>query len=175
MAKRVQSQLRVDLFDHPFHICRRKIDLIDDRDDFQVIFHGQIKVGNCLSLHALGSINQKKDAFARGQRARNLIRKVDMTWRVDQIENILLSVFSMIGKRDGLTLDGDPPLALDVHVIQDLILEVSLINQTRILNEAVCKGRFSMVNVCNDAKVTYVFHGLFLLNADSFPKWSLWN
>jgi hypothetical protein len=68
----------------------------------------------------------------------------------------------MIGKGNGLTLDGDPPLALDVHIIQDLILEVSLINQTRILNEAVCKGRFSMINVCDDAKVTYVFHGLVL-------------
>jgi hypothetical protein len=26
------------------------------------------------------------------------------------------------------------------------------------LNEAVCKGRFSVINVCDDAKVTYVFH-----------------
>src|SRR4030043_1901112 len=82
-----------------------------------------------------------------------------MTWRVNQVENILLSVFSMIGKGNGLTLDGDPPLALDVHIIQDLILEVSLINQPRILNETVCKGRFSVINVCDDAKVSYVFHG----------------
>jgi hypothetical protein len=85
-----------------------------------------------------------------------------MTWRVDQIEDILLSVSGIIGKRNGLTLDGDPPLSLDVHVVQDLILEVSLINQTRILNEAVCKGRFSVVNVCDDAKITYILHGFVL-------------
>src|SRR4030043_631252 len=169
MAERVQSQPRVDLFGHPFYIRREKVDLIDDRDDCQIIFHGQIKIGNRLSLHALRSIDQKKPAFARCQGAGNLIRKVDMTWRVDQIENILLSVSGVIGKRNGLTLDGDPPLALDVHVIQDLILEVSLINQTRILNEAVCKGRFSMVNVCDDAEVTYVFHG-FILKSWFFLK-----
>src|SRR4030042_53899 len=83
MAERVQSQLRVDLFDHPFYIRREEVDLIDDRDYCQIIFHGQIKIGNRLSLHALRSIDQKKHAFARCQGAGNLIRKVDMTWRVD--------------------------------------------------------------------------------------------
>src|SRR4030042_3346215 len=113
MAERVQSQLRVDLSDPPFYIRCEKVDLIDDRDDFQIVFHGQIKIGNRLSLHALGSINKKEHAFARCQGTGNLIREVDMAWRVDQIENILLSVSGMIGKRNGLTLDGDPPPALD--------------------------------------------------------------
>jgi hypothetical protein len=83
-----------------------------------------------------------------------------MTRRVDQIEDILLSVSRVIGKGNGLTLNGDPSFALDVHIIQDLILEVSLIDHARILNEAVGKGRFSVINVCNDAKITYVLHGL---------------
>jgi hypothetical protein len=68
----------------------------------------------------------------------------------------------MIGKGNSLTFDSDPPLALDVHIIQDLILEVSLIDHTGNLNEAVCEGRFSVIDVCDDAKVTYVFHGFVL-------------
>ena len=93
-----------------------------------------------------------------------------MARRVDQIENVVLPIHGVVRKGDGLTLDGDATLALDVHIVQDLILEVSLIHQTRMLDEAVSEGRFSVVNVCDDAEVAYIFHGRFFRNVGYFSN-----
>jgi hypothetical protein len=63
-----------------------------------------------------------------------------------------------VGKGDGLTFDRDPPLALDVHIIQDLVFEVARIHDAGILDEAVRKRRFPVIDVCDDAEISYVFH-----------------
>ena len=83
-----------------------------------------------------------------------------MTWRVDQVENILLSV-GAVGKGDGLAFDGDSPLTFNVHIIQDLVFEIPRIHHASILDEAVGKGRFSVINMCDDAEFLMFFMRLF--------------
>ena len=54
-------------FDDPLDVRRGKIDLVDDGDDFEVVLHGEIEIGEGLGLDPLGGIDQKKDPFARGK------------------------------------------------------------------------------------------------------------
>ena len=67
MRKGVQSQFGIDLFNHALHIGCRKINLIDDRNDGEVIVHREKEIGNGLGLDALSGVYQKKDPFAGGK------------------------------------------------------------------------------------------------------------
>ena len=53
----------------------RQIDLVDDRNDLEVVLDGQVGVRQRLRLHALGRIHQQQRALARGERARHLVPK----------------------------------------------------------------------------------------------------
>ena len=71
-------------------LCERnigvgQIDLIDDRNDGEILFHRQMNIGNGLRLDPLGSVNDQQRAFTRAEAARDFIRKVHVTRRVDEI------------------------------------------------------------------------------------------
>ena len=65
-------------------ICRRassgcalgQVDLVDDRDDLEVVLDREIGVGQRLRLDALGRVDQQQRAFARGQRPGYLVGEV---------------------------------------------------------------------------------------------------
>ena len=101
---------------------------------------------------------KSKNAFARGKGTGDLVREVDMARRVDQVETVVLAVFGVVGKGDRLALDGDPPLPLDVHVVEDLILEVSGVDDTGVLNQPVSQGRLAVINMSDDTEIPYVLH-----------------
>ena len=64
----------------------RQVDLVDDGDDLEVVLDREIRVGQRLRFDALRGVDQQQRAFARGQRARDLVREIDVPGRVDQIE-----------------------------------------------------------------------------------------
>ena len=76
-----------------------------------------------------------------------------MTRRVDQIQNILLPVLCLIRKPGRLQFDRNAALALDIHIIQILLLHISSLHQPRLLNEAVSQGGLSVIYVCNNAEI----------------------
>ena len=51
--KRIQPQFRIDLLTRPVDVRGREIDLVDHRQQFQIVFQGQVKVGNRLGLDPL--------------------------------------------------------------------------------------------------------------------------
>ena len=57
-----------------------------------------------------------------------------------------------------MTLNCDAPFSLQVHVIQHLLLKIPLGNGMRKLKQSVGKGRFAMINVCDDTEIAYIFH-----------------
>jgi hypothetical protein len=63
---------------------------------------------------------------------------------------------------NGVTLNGYPTLALQVHVIQQLRLFFSGRNRLGSPKKSVGKRTFSVINVCNNAKISYVFHARIL-------------
>jgi len=56
-------------------------------------------------------------------------------------------------KADGLGLDGDAALALDIHRVEDLFLHLAQVEATGHLDEAVGERGFAMVDVSDDGEI----------------------
>ena len=89
------------------------------------LLDGQEGVGDGLRLDALGGVDQQDRPFAGGQAPRDLVVEVDVAGRVDQVQLVDLAVEGVID-RDRPGLDGDPALALQVHVVEELLAELAL-------------------------------------------------
>src|SRR5206468_5007310 len=60
-------------------------------------------------------------SFTGGQAARDLIGEVHVARRVDEVQEILMPIVGLVPDGDRVGLDGDPPLTLQVHRVQDLL------------------------------------------------------
>ena len=89
---RVQPDHLLDLLADALRLGRRQIDLVDDRNDFQVVMQRQVGVGQRLRLHALRRIHHQQRAFAGLQAARNFVGEIDVAGRVDQVELVQSAV-----------------------------------------------------------------------------------
>ena len=117
-----------DVLDLPLAFVRlraRQIDLVDDRDDLEVVLDREVGVGERLRLDALRGVDQQQRALARGQRPRDLVAEVDVAGRVDQVEDVLLAVRRRVVQADRVRLDGDAALALEVHGVEHLRLHLA--------------------------------------------------
>ena len=56
----------------------------------------------------------------------------------------------------GMALDGDASLLFEIHVVEHLPL--SDFHSVGLFKQTVGKCRLSVVYVCNNAKVSYMFH-----------------
>ena len=82
-----------------FSICSRtrsgsadgQVDLVDDRDDLEIVVDGGVGVGQGLRLHALRGVDDQDRAFARGQASRHFVVEVDVAGRVDEVEDCNLA------------------------------------------------------------------------------------
>ena len=124
----------------------------------------KVKVRYCLGLDALGGIHNKKGALARGYRPRDFVREVDVARSIDKIKRICLSVMDII-HLDGVALDRDALLLLQIHGVQDLVLHVTLGKCVRYFKHPVGQGALAVVDMRNDAKVSCVFHRLYIIGA----------
>ena len=129
------------------------VGLVEDRDHADVVGGRQESVGDGLGLHALGGIDDKQGAFARGEGAGNFVGEVDVAGGVDEVEFVGFPVARGVGHGDGMGLDGDAALALEVHVVEQLVALVALGDGAGQLEEAVGQGGFSVVDVRDDAEV----------------------
>ena len=75
----------LDLFPDPLRLGRGQVDLVDHRDDLQVMMQREVRVRQRLRFHALGSVHYKQRAFAGLQAARDFVGKVHMARRIDQV------------------------------------------------------------------------------------------
>ena len=108
-----------DLLDLPLGFVRlraRQVDLVDDRNDLEVVLDREVGVGQRLRFDALRRIDQQQRAFARRQRARHFVGEVDVARRVDQVQDVGLAVVRRVVQPDRVGLDRDAALALEVHV-----------------------------------------------------------
>ncbi len=63
-----------------------QVDLVDYRQQFQVVVQRQIEVGHRLRLDALRGIDDDERSIARQQRAPDLVRKIDVPGGINQVE-----------------------------------------------------------------------------------------
>ena len=144
----------LDLCCDPVRFCTRQIDLIDDRHDIEVMINREVGIGQRLRLHALRRIDHEDGTVARGKAARNLIVEIHMSRRIDQIENIFLSIVRMVNRTDCLGLDRDTALTLQIHIIQHLILHLSLRQQTGLLDNTIGQSRFAVINMGDNTEIS---------------------
>ena len=131
-----------------------KVDFIDDGHDFEIVFEGEIDVGEGLRLHALRRVHNEKRALAGGKGAGDFIGEIHMPGRVDEVEFVLLSVEGGIVHSHGRKFDRNPALALDVHAVEKLFLHIALRDLSRQFHDAVGDRALAVVDVSDNAKIS---------------------
>ena len=94
-------------------------------------------VGDGLRLDALGRIDDEKRAFAGRETARDLVGKIHVAGRIEQVKPVFLAVFRGVTHRDRVRLDRDPALAFEIHRIEELILFLAVVNRAGALEQAI--------------------------------------
>ena len=134
-----------------------EVDLVEHRDDPEVGFQRHVQVGERLRLDALRGVHEEHGALAGGQASRYLVAEVDVAGGVDQVQDVV-AVITPPGQPDGLALDRDAALTLDVHPVQVLGAHLAPFDDTGQLQHAVGQRGLAVIDVRDDAEVAD--HGL---------------
>ena len=144
-----------DLLFHEIGLRGGQIDFVDDRNDGEIVARGEKSVGDGLRFDALAGVHDEQRAFARGERARNFVGKIDVAGRVDQVEPVVVSVFGLVMQADAFGFDGDAALALQVHGVEHLLVHFALSERAGHFQQAVGERGFAVVDVRDDAEIAY--------------------
>ena len=155
---RVQADDVLDLAARLFRLRAGQVDLVDDRDDFEVVIQRHVNVGQRLRFHALRGVDHQQRALARGQRARNLVGEVNVAGRVDEVEDVRFTVLRLVFHAHRLRFDGDAALALEFHRIQHLIHHLALLENAGALQQAVGQRALAVVDVRDNAEIANMIH-----------------
>lgn len=112
----IQLEAILQLFQHPGHIGRIHIDLVDHGHESQVLRKGEVEVGHGLGLDALRGVDEEEGAAAAGVGAGDFGTEVDVAGRVDEVEEVVFA-FVLPDHGAGLGFDGDASLTFDVEFI----------------------------------------------------------
>ena len=140
---------------HLIRHSRRHVDLVDDGYNLEVMVDGHVEVRDRLRLHALCGIDHQQGTFAGSNRTRHLIGEVYMTRGINQIEDIFFTIVHIL-HLDGVALDSDTTLTLQVHVIKHLSL--SDLNGLGEFQHPVCQRRLAMIDMRNDTEISDMIH-----------------
>ena len=111
-----------------------------------------VGVGDRLRLDPLGGVDQEDRPLAGGEAPRDLVVEVDVAGGVDQVQLVGLAVERVVD-RHGAGLDRDPALALQVHVVEQLLAELALGDRPRLEQELVGQRALAVVDVGDDREV----------------------
>jgi hypothetical protein len=146
----------LDLLRHHLGLGAGQVDLVDHRDERQVVLERLVGVGQGLGLDSLSGVHHQQGALAGGEGPGDLVAEVDVARRVDQIELVGVAVVCGVEHAHRFGLDGDSLLPLQVHLVEDLLLELASGDGAGVLQEAIGQRRLAVVDVGDDAEVTDV-------------------
>ena len=149
----VEADNVLDLLPDAVGLGCRQVDLVQDGDDLEVGVDRLVGIGERLRLHALRGVDQQQGAFAGAHGAADLVGEVDMARRVDEVEDEVLAVAGAVAKPDGLRLDRDAALALDVHRIEHLRGHLARFQATAAFDQPVGQCRLAVVDMRHDGEV----------------------
>ena len=155
-AGRVDPDDILDLLGHPLRLGGGQVDLVEDRHDLVIRVDRLIDIRQRLRLDPLRGIDDQQRAFDRAHRARDLVGEVHMAGGVDQVQRVFLPVLGLVDQPDGLRLDRDPALALDVHTVKQLLLHLTLGHRAGVLDQPVGQRRFPVVDMRDDGEIADV-------------------
>ena len=157
LVARAAKQLH-NLVLHLVGLGRVEVALVDYGDNLQIVVDGHVEVRDGLRLYALRGVHDEQRALAGGNRARHLVREVDVSRGVDEVERVLLAVVGGVLHLYGVTLDCYSALALQLHVVKHLGLHVLGLDGAGVLEQAVGQRRLAVVDVRYYAEVANMFH-----------------
>ncbi len=76
-----------------------------------------------------------------------------MAGRVHEVQDVGLAVLGLVVEPDGLRLDRDAALALDIHVVEHLLDHFAAFQPARLLDQPVGKRRLAVIDVGDDGKI----------------------
>ncbi len=155
----IDADHRLDLELHFFDVGSRQVDLVQYRHHFQPHLHRGVAVRHRLRFDALRRVDHQQRAFTGGQRAADLVGKVDVTGSVDEVELIGLPVARGVRQRHRLCLDGDAALAFDRIGVQHLRFHLAIGQAATELDDAIGQRGFAVIDMGNDGEVADQFHG----------------
>ena len=79
-----------------------------------------------------------------------------MSRGVDEVQFVGFAISSLVAQMNALRLDGNTPLALEVHGVEHLGRHLSITAAPAKLDEAISNGGFTVVNVGDDGEITNV-------------------
>ena len=142
-----------DLVPRALHVGRGQVDLVEDGDDLEPAVEREVEVREGLRLDPLGGVDDQDGALAGGERARDLVGEVHVAGRVDEVERVLVPVARGVEQAHGVGLDGDAPLLLEVHGVEDLVHRLLGVHRAREGQQAVGQGGLAVVDVGDDREV----------------------
>ncbi len=159
---RVDPDHGLNLLANAFGLGGRQVDFIDDGNNFEIVVQREVRIRQRLRFHALRRIHHQQCAFAGLQAAGNLIRKIDVPRRIDQVQLIHLPVVGAIVEANGVGFDGDAALAFEIHRVEDLLHHFPLGEGACHLEQTVGQGGLAVVDVRDDREITdeFAIHGV---------------
>jgi hypothetical protein len=128
------------------------VDLVQDRDDGEVVLDGEVGVGDGLRLDALGGIDKEDGPLAGGEAAADLVAEIDVPWGIDEIQLVPVALV-VVEDRDGMHADRDAALPLEVHGIEHLVAEVAFADGSGLEEELVAECALAMIDVGDDGEI----------------------
>ena len=117
-------------------------------------------MGDRLGLDALGGVYDEDGAFTCLQGALDLVGKIDVPGRVDEVHLIVCRRLAVrlapVNHAHGAGFDRDTLFALQVHGVEQLLLHLPVGNGPGVLDQAIGQCALAMVNVGYDTEVAYV-------------------
>ena len=167
-VRRVDADDFLDLVFDLVAVGRRQVDLVQHRQHLEPLLDGGVAVGDALRLDALRGVDHQQRAFAGGERARHFVGEIDVARRIDEVELVLAAVVGAVRQRYALRLDGDSPLALQVHAVEHLGGHLALGQAAADLDEAVRERRLAVIDVSDDREIANIVHAFRKLVKASF-------
>ncbi len=158
----------LELLDHHVHLCRRQVDLVEHRDDRQVLLHRQVDVGERLRLDTLGGVDDEDGALTGLQAAADFVAEVDVSGRVDQVEAVDQAIFGQVLEPDCASLDRDAVLALEIHRVEHLGGHLARVDGVGALEQPIRQRGLAVVDVRDDAEVAQALLGNAVGHATEF-------
>ncbi len=141
-----------DLTGIPVRVGGGQVDLVEHRNNGEVVVHRQVQVGQRLRLDTLSGVDEQHSPLARLQRTAHLVGEVDVSGGVDQVDDVVL-VTDLPRQPNVLRLDGDATLAFDIHPVEVLRAHRTLLHHAGELQHPVGQRRLSVIDVGDDAEV----------------------
>ena len=134
---------------HLVGVCRGEIYLVYNRHYLKVRIDRKIRVGKSLRLNALSCVHHEQSSVAGVERARHLVVEVNVTWGIYKVKDVILAVRRLIVKTYRARLYRYSSLLLQIHVVEHLLLHLTLGYSLSSLKYSVCQSGLAVVDMSN--------------------------